>query len=185
MLGTDFLQCSREDIEVYLADKHWLFTRRYTGPDAHMLEESAFLACGRDPERYQEVRVGSTIGPGAMKDSTLGTYITCLQSGWGACIDERNRKPENNKDPWDYLAHPMSKVTEILCDYIVPRISTSIYASAELFSCLKNVHCFIEARAKSRGRWSGKQSGKYSGQARKPYKELPCLKRIVNTHLWL
>jgi hypothetical protein len=46
-----------------------------------------------------------------------------------ACIDARNREPENINDLWDYTAHPLEKVTTILCDYIGPKLIANKAAS--------------------------------------------------------
>ncbi|KAH7616059.1 hypothetical protein NADE_000894 [Nannochloris sp. 'desiccata'] len=93
----------------------------YTGPDAQVPDESTFEACGRDVRRCQAVCIRNVVGK-LKEGSTLATYTDCLKSGWMTAIDARNKEAEHIKDQWDYVAHPMSKVTTILCDYIVPKL---------------------------------------------------------------
>ncbi|KAH7619420.1 hypothetical protein Ndes2526B_g06394 [Nannochloris sp. 'desiccata'] len=122
MFGTELLKCSSEQIEEYLSEEvHPVSTQVYTGPDAQMPDESTFEACGRDVRRCQAVCIRNAIKT-LKEESTLPTYVDCLKSGWMAAIDARNKEPEHTNDQWDNVSHPMSKVSTILCGYIVPKL---------------------------------------------------------------
>jgi hypothetical protein len=125
--SAEITKASSEEITEFLTAQQAVLTESYTGPDAQALDRSIVVVCGRDaPEgellllRYQAFRIWSATKSRAL--STLGTYLNCLQTGWVACIDARNSKPENINDPWDYVAHPMEKVTTILCEHIAPKL---------------------------------------------------------------
>jgi hypothetical protein len=109
-----------EEITEFLTAQQTVLTEPYTGPDAQALDKSIVQVCGGDtPEeellllRYQAFRIWNATRL-SLAPSTFCTYVNCLQTGWMACIDARNREPENINNPWDYVAHPLEKVTTIL-----------------------------------------------------------------------